>query len=129
MEISEALARKVLETVDAPHRQNYLGRLTWALLLALEGKKTEALREMDEQTLTFAGASYLGPLQPAEVYAVVSDTAKALEWLGRAVRLGDEREDWLRRDPHLATIRDHPRFQQIVDSIAYRRKQRLPPRN
>ena len=121
-------ARQAMERVDARHRSNYQGRLNWALLFALEAKKTEALREMDEQTLTYAGASYLGPLQPAEVYAVLGDTAKALEWLDRAVRWGDEREDWLRRDPHLAGIRSHPRFQQVLDSVAYRRKQRSDAR-
>jgi len=119
-------ARQAMERVDARHRSNFQGRLNWALLFALEAKKTEALREMDEQTLTYAGASYLGPLQPAEVYAVLGDTAKALEWLDRAALWGDEREDWLRRDPHLAGIRDHPRFQQVLDSVAYRRKQRRP---
>jgi tetratricopeptide (TPR) repeat protein len=118
------MARQKMERVDARHRSNYQGRLYWALLLGLEAKKTEALREMDEQTLTYAGASYLGPLQPAEVYAVLGDTTKALEWLDRAARWGDEREDWLRRDPHLASIRNHPRFQQVLDSVAYRRKQR-----
>jgi hypothetical protein len=113
-----------MERVGAQHRSNYYGRLNWALLLALEAKQTEALREMDEQTLNYAGASYLGPLQPAEVYAVPGDTAKALEWLDRAARWGDEREDWLRRDPHLASIRNHARFQQVLEAAAYRRKQR-----
>jgi hypothetical protein len=113
-----------MERVGPQHRSNYHGRLDWALLLALEGKKTEALREMDEQTQTYAGISYLGPLLPAEVYAVLGDTANALAWVDRAVRWGDEREDWLRRDPHVASIREQPRFQQILESIAYRRKQR-----
>jgi tetratricopeptide (TPR) repeat protein len=117
-------ARQSMERVAAVYRSNYFGRIHWALLLALERKKADALREMDEQTLTYAGSSYLGPLQPAEVYAVLGETDKALDWLDRAVRWGDEREDWLRRDPHLAGIRNHPRFQQMLDSIAYRRKQR-----
>jgi hypothetical protein len=55
---------------------------------------------------------------------VLGDTAKSLEWLDRAARLGDEREDWLRRDPQLAGIRNQSRFQQVLDSVAYRRKQR-----
>jgi serine/threonine protein kinase/tetratricopeptide (TPR) repeat protein len=117
-------ARQSMERVAAVYRSNYFGRIHWALLLALERKKADALREMDEQTLTYAGSSYLGPLQPAEIYAVLGETDKALDWLDRAVRWGDEREDWLRRDPHLAGIRNHPRFQQMLDSIAYRRKQR-----
>jgi tetratricopeptide (TPR) repeat protein len=121
-------ARQSLEHVGPQHRSNHFGRLRWALLLALEGKKTEALRELDEQALSYAGASYLGLLLPAEVYAVMGDTDKALDWLDRAVRWGDEREDWLRRDPHPANIRSHPRFQQVLEAVAYRRKQRSSAR-
>ncbi len=117
-------AREALERVDARHRQNYRGRLAWALLLALERKKTEGLREMDDQVQAYAGISYLGPLLAAEFYAVLGETAKALEWLDRAVRMGDDREEWFRRDPQLAGLRDHPRFQQMLASVAYRRRQR-----
>src|SRR5215472_927194 len=74
-------ARQSLEHVRPQQRSNHFGRLHWALLLALEHKKTEALRELDEQTLSYAGASYLGPLLPAEVYAVIGDSDKALDWL------------------------------------------------
>jgi serine/threonine protein kinase len=45
--------------------------------------------------------------------------------LDRALRMGDDREGWLRRDPHLAGIRDNPRFQQMLASVAYRRAQRV----
>ena len=46
-----------------------------------------------------------------------------LAWLERAVRLGDYREEYLRRNPLLTNIRAHPRFQQILESVAYRRRQ------
>jgi predicted RNA methylase len=54
----------------------------------------------------------------------MGDSEKALEWLDRAVRLGDDREAYLRRNPLLKSLRAHPRFQQILDAVAYRRKQR-----
>jgi len=54
----------------------------------------------------------------------MGDADKALEWLDRAIRMGDDREDWLRQDPLLASIRQQPRFQQILASVAYRRQQR-----
>jgi tetratricopeptide (TPR) repeat protein len=117
-------ARQALESVDAQHRPNYRGRLCWALLLALERKRTEALREMDGPLQTYAGTVYLGSLWVTEFYALMGDTGKALEWLDRAARTGDDRESWLRRDPHLASIREHLHFQQMLASVAYRRKQR-----
>jgi hypothetical protein len=60
----------------------------------------------------------------AEFYALLGELAKALEWLDRAVRMGDDREEWFRRDSLLANIRDDPHFQQILASVAYRRAQR-----
>jgi hypothetical protein len=54
----------------------------------------------------------------------VGDTAKAIDWLDRAVRLGDERAAWFERNPLLASIRTDTRFRQIVDGIRSRREQR-----
>jgi len=117
---------KARQTLARPagEARDYGLRGHWALLLALEGKKTEAIREMDAEVQAWLGVSFLGPSLAAEFYAVVGETDKALEWLDRAVRMGDDREDWLRRDPLLARIRNQPRFQQMLASVAYRRKQR-----
>jgi hypothetical protein len=35
----------------------------------------------------------------AEFYALLGDKAKALDWLDRDVRAGDERAEWFDRDP------------------------------
>jgi len=120
-------ARGILERGRSVAPNNYLLPVAWALLLALEGKREEALKEMDDEVLKFAVASFTANLEAAEFYASVGETSKALEWLDRAVRNGDDRADWFRRDPLLANIRQQPRFQQILDSIAYRRKQWLNP--
>jgi tetratricopeptide (TPR) repeat protein len=117
-------ARQTLERSRREDRQNYSLRLYEAVLLALEGERARALKEMDAGLQAYAAGQIYGPLRAAEFYAVTGDTAKALEWLERAVRMGDDREDWLRRDPLLAGIREHPQFQQMLASIAYRRQQR-----
>ena len=107
------------------HADNYWLRVAWALLLALESKRELALNEMDAELLKFAAADVFATLQIAEFYAVLGETSEALEWLEKAVRNGDERGDWFRQDRLLANIRQQPRFQQILDSIAYRRQQQL----
>jgi serine/threonine protein kinase/Tfp pilus assembly protein PilF len=117
-------ARQALERARTEHRQSYLVRQERALLFALEGKRAEALREMDSQVQAYAAAQIFGPLRAAEFYAVMAETAEALEWLDRAVRMGDDRDEWFGRDPLLASLRDHPRFKQILASVAYRRAQR-----
>jgi tetratricopeptide (TPR) repeat protein len=117
-------ARRTLERGRAADRQNYHIRMAWAILLALEGKRTEAIREMDEEVLKYAAVVVDETQVASQVYAVLGETSKAIEWLDRAVRNGDERAEWFRRDPALASIRAQPRFKQILDSIAIRRQQR-----
>jgi len=117
-------ARQALERARPEDRRNFRLRQHWALLFALEGKHAEALAEMDSDVQKYAAIYFRGPLLAAEFYAVLGDAPKALEWLDRAGRGGDDREDWLRRDSLLISLRDHPRFQQILASMAYRRSQR-----
>jgi len=117
-------ARELLEGKRALLGNNYYWRLAWALLLALENKREEALRAMDVETLKWADANFFVTLHAAEFYAVLGDTSKAIEWLDRAVRKGDERVAWFRKNPRLASIRNDPSFQRIIDSIQARRKQR-----
>jgi len=79
---------------------------------------------MDEESLKYGALVPSVTSWVAEFYAIMGDFQKSLDWLERAVRNGDERDAWFRRDPLLAKIRDLPRFQQIIDSIEFRRKSR-----
>jgi len=99
--------------------------MTWALVLALEGKTKEALEKMDEESLKYGALAPIETSTVAEFYAVMGDSQKSLDWLERAVRNGDERDAWFRRDPLLVNVRDLPRFRQIIDSIEFRRKSRI----
>ncbi len=120
-----APARGTLERARRQDRANLLLRLTgWSLLLALEGKRAAALKEMDGEVLKYAAAVPPVTANAAEFYAILGDQEKALDWLERAVRNGDERDQWFQRDPLLANVRSHPRFQQILASIADRRQRR-----
>jgi Flp pilus assembly protein TadD len=116
-------ARALLEQSRAVDKKNFVLRLAWAALLALEGKPADALEEMDTEVLKYAEISPLITVQAAEVYAVVGDKSKALDWLDRAVRNQDDRAEWFRRDPLLASIRQEPRFAEILEPIEHRKKQ------
>ena len=95
------------------------------MLFALEGKRTDASKEMDPELLEYASAiASVFASQVAGLYAVLGEKEKAVKWLDRAVRNGDERAEWFQRDPLLANLRGHPRFQQILDSIRFRRQER-----
>ena len=119
-----AKAQQTLDRARDEDRPNYGLRQQRALLLALEGKKAEASLEMDAALRTYAEIQIFGPASAADFYAALGDADKALEWLDRAARMGDDREQYLRRNPLLTNLRAHPRFQQILDAVAYRRQQR-----
>jgi Tfp pilus assembly protein PilF/tRNA A-37 threonylcarbamoyl transferase component Bud32 len=118
-----ARAREALTRARALEPQNYQVRLLWALLLAIEGRRADALEAMDAEVLKY-GELILFAENVAEFYAVLGDRQKALDWLDRAVRAGDERANWFERDPLLTSIRQEPRFRQIVDGIRNRREQK-----
>jgi tetratricopeptide (TPR) repeat protein len=115
--------RKLLEEKRAVLGKNYIWGLNWAQLLARENKPEEALRAMDPETLKWADVNFVQTLHVAEFYAVLGDIPKAIDWLGRAVRNCDERVEWFRKNPQLASIRNDPDFQRNIDSIEARRKQ------
>ncbi len=117
-------ARETLARIPTEQRGNFQARLAWAVLLAREGKRAEARKEMDEEVLKYGAVVPNLTAMLAQFYAGIGDEEKALDWLDRAVRGGDERLEWFLRDPLLGGIRDHPRFQQIADSITFRRQQR-----
>jgi serine/threonine protein kinase/Tfp pilus assembly protein PilF len=121
-------ARQTLERIRPEEQQSYRTRRTRAILLALEGRRAEALKEMDGEVLKWEALYALETSEVADFYAVLGDASQALHWLNEAVSKGDERDEWFRRDPLLANIRSDPRFQQILQSIAQRRQQRKPLR-
>lgn len=119
-DVSEA--RKLLESKRDAFPQNYLWRLAWAQVLAVEGKRQEALEALDVETQKFAEAVFVVTLGAAEVYGALGETDKAVEWVDRAVRNGDERVNWFRKDPRLASIQKDERFLRILESIESRTK-------
>jgi len=114
-------ARARLDSLRAADLKVYGIQITEAILAAQEGRKDEARRRMSDACLKYAEIAPYAALSAAEFFAVLGEPEKALDWLEKAVRNGDERAAGFRRDPLLASVRDLPRFKQIVDSIAYRR--------
>ena len=118
-----AQAHETLAKALAFEPKNYQVRLLWALQLAIEGRRADALQAMDPDVLKY-GEFIMFASNVAEFYAALGDRDKALDRLDRAVRAGDERAEWFERNPLLASIRTHTRFRQIVDGIRSRREQR-----
>ena len=107
-------------------------RLVRALIHARLGNRAAALETFDADVRKFAEMHVVptlaSTLEGAELYSLLHDAPNALEWFERAVRNGDERLEWFKRDALLSNIRDHPCFKQVLDSIEFRRRQQATRR-
>ena len=117
-------ARRRLESLPVEAQKNYGVRMAKALLLARENRGAEVTALMNEGVLKYAELAFWSTSQAAECYSVLEEEEKALDWLEKAVRNGDERDAWFRRDPLLVNLHDNPRFGKILDSIAFHRRQK-----
>ena len=114
-------ARETLDRLRPEDRRSFRTRALEALLLALEGQRDDALKVLDAGVLSYLELNAFDTLIGAEVYAVLGETSRALQWLERAVRNEDERAEWFTRNPALASLRQLPAFQATVNSVLRRR--------
>jgi tetratricopeptide (TPR) repeat protein len=119
-----AEAHRTYERMRREDRQNFRVRLGLAQLQAAEGNRVLALKNMDHGVIKYADLQPFAALDAAEVHALLGEKEKAMDWVERSMRKGDDRAEWLRRDPLLANVRSLPRFQQIIQSMEFRRQQR-----
>ena len=113
-----------MDSLPVEDQKNYQVRMVRALLLARENKATEVSALMEEGILKYAEVDFWCTVEAAKCYSVLGEEGKALDWLEKAVRNGDERDAWFRRDPLFVNLHNNPRFVKILDSIAFRRRQK-----
>lgn len=118
-----ALARATLERLRVGDRRSFRARALECLLFALEGNREQAAQSLNSDLLKYLALNVFDTVIAAEIYASLGDEAKALEWLDKAARNGDERGEWFMRNPALATLRSSPAFQGVISSIVGRRVQ------
>lgn len=111
-------ARCLLEEKRSPtNSEDFLLRLAWTLLFAVEGKRKEAYKTLDEETKKFVRAKFIVTSDVAEFYAVLGDTREAMDWRSLAVDNGDEGSNWFLRDLRLKKIRNNDDFHRIIRNI------------
>jgi Tfp pilus assembly protein PilF/predicted Ser/Thr protein kinase len=121
-------ARATLERASANDRQNYLYRLAAALLASVDGRRTEALRDLDPEVLKYASLLPMTLTWAIDAFCALGETQRALDLLESGMRAGDDRADYYRRDRYLTALRSTPRFKQILESMDRRRAQRAAAR-
>jgi eukaryotic-like serine/threonine-protein kinase len=53
----------------------------------------------------------------ASLYALDKDADRALEWLERAILMGNENYPWFLIDPKWAGLRDNARYQEMMKAL------------
>jgi serine/threonine-protein kinase len=111
-----AYEEKVNAAPDEPQGHSFLG-LAYAYL----GRKAAAINEGQRavQLLPISRDAYVGPYvehQLARIYLAVGQPEKALDHLEAVLRIPYYLSPgWLKIDPHFDPLRDHPRFQRLVE--------------
>jgi tetratricopeptide (TPR) repeat protein len=90
----------------------------WCLAVTFEklGRHDDAEAQLKKLQAGFGDAA---AYQCATIYAQWGNTAKALEWLSRAVRLPDAGVVYVKVDPLMDPLRNDPRFRAIVRELKF----------
>jgi Flp pilus assembly protein TadD len=111
--LAAELLREVLE-----QRPKMFGiRPILAMCLSAMGEHEAARAELSEQVLEAADADHDIAYWTASVYALENDRDEAFKWLERAIELGNENRKWFETDSNWASLRDDPRFKELMERI------------
>ena len=85
--------------------------------MSAKGDQEAAASEITEQVKEAAAADHDAAYWLASAYAVAGKRAEALDWLARAIKLGNENREWFERDRNWTSFHDDPDFKKLMDSI------------
>jgi len=114
-----AAAERVLrEGLTLASPEGTMTKATLAYSLAQAGDKSLA-RSFAAELVERHNTEYISPVDLAVVHMALGDKERALDWVEHAI---DERRGWaayLRVHPVLDSLRDQPRFDELVKRMAF----------
>ena len=90
-----------------------------AKFLAYLGRDNEARAQLTDEALSLSKADHDMAYWVASSYALLGETDKAFKWLERAIKLGNENVPLYRNDKTLSSLREDPRFEELVGKISH----------
>ena len=111
-------AAEILEQVLEQHPQLDGIRPIYATFLSALGWREEARGQLTDEVRATANTDHDVAYWLASAYALEGERAEALQWLRRAIELGNENKPWFKRDKNWDSLRDDPEFQRIVGALA-----------
>jgi serine/threonine-protein kinase len=110
-ESAAAFQRAIQLAPQSPLMQAALGRT-----LALSGKRREGLRILQE-LCALAEKRYVSPFEIASLYFALGDEGHGFDWLGKAFQDRCFELICIKVDPRMASLRAHPRFQDLFRQL------------
>ena len=114
----EAAERVLREALALASESGTTTKATLAYSLAMSGDPSYA-KQVAAEFVERHESEYVSPVDLAVVYLGIGDKEKALDWIERAI---DERRGWaayLRVHPVVDSLRDEPRFNQLIERMTY----------
>ena len=111
------MAIELMDKVISDHPEMDGIRPLFAVYLAGAGRKDEALAQLTPDALAISKADHDMAYWVASTYALLGDKDLAFKWLNRAVKLGNENRPHYEHDHSLDTLRDDPRFADLMAKI------------
>src|SRR5439155_1600575 len=114
----EAAERVLREALALASECGTTTKATLAYSLAVAGDTSYAKR-VAEEFVERHKSEYVSPVDLAVVYIGIGDKERALDWVERAI---DERRGWaayLRVHPLVDSLRDEPRFNELVERMTF----------
>jgi len=85
---------------------------------AFQGKKSEVLCSISREFMTWAQRDWMASFWLSEIFALINENDKALDWLGQAANLGFINYPFLNEyNPYLKNMRKEARFQKLMEEI------------
>src|SRR5947209_11767816 len=113
---TEAATKLLAEVLEKNPRLDGI-RPIYAICLSAQGRHEEARAQLTEQVKDVAAADHDISYWLASVYALEGERDLAFEWLERAIALGNENKQWFESDTNWESLRDDPRFQELMRKI------------
>ena len=92
-------------------------RPLYAEFLAGAGRTEEARAQLTDDALALSRSDHDMAYWVGSTYALVGEKDMAFKWLGKAVRLGNENKEHFQNDTNLESLRDDPRWQELLDKM------------
>lgn len=92
-------------------------RPLYAVYLAGAGRSEDAKAQLTDDALSLSRSDHDMAYWVASSFALLGEKELAFKWLGRAIKLGNENKPHFLKDRSLDSLRDDPRFDEMMSKI------------